>query len=941
MVGRILSRMLAVAAFFAVANSAQAQSGSISGKVTEAEGGKAVAGARVQAVSGLRIAASVVSGDDGSYRITGLAAGTYNVIATRIGFTTKRAEGISVSANGSGVANFAMSAMAARLNQVVTTASRGTKPEKILDAPVSISIVSSDKLNANPAPSIAEAMKTTPGLSVSQGGIMQSNIVSRGFNNAFSGAMLMLQDYRFAGVPSLRVNVPLLFTGTGEDIDRIEVLNGPASALYGPNSANGVLHIITKSPFNSQGTTITLDGGTQSIMRAGLRTAGVFGDKKWGYKLSGEYFTGTDWQYKDPNDPAVYPANAPAGRAGMPIVRDYSVKRTSGEGRLDWRPTGDIENILSAGYTLAGSGLEITTAFGPSQVKNWSYQSFQDRFRYKKFFAQVFFNSNNSGNKDGNDLSGTYYLDTGLPVVDKSTVLNYQVQQGFDLGSSKNVIGVDVINTAPRSAGTIFGRNEGNTDITETGAYIQSTMPLASKVDLVAAVRGDQTNRLAGSQFSPRAAIVYKADDVNNFRFTFSRAFNSPASFSYFLDQVSNPNAAPGFPLRAIGNPAKQGWQFNRSCDATVNSGLCMHSPWVATGPTTNTASSSAAAFPGFIAALPSVINGLPTLTAAQKAQLTGLLAQLNPILSGLRPTPAQLGTVLRIGATQVQVSDVQDLQPLQASFNNTWELGYKGIISNKLRVAVDLWYQVRGDVGAPIGQANPLVFYDPTTLGGYLATNIANGMIAGGAPPAVAQGTAAAAAAALVPLMAALPQGALAFTNPKLGGDQSIIATYQNGKGSLDVRGFDLAVDYQASDKWLFASTYSHMGQNVFPQVGGTINPLMANSPKHRVTGSSHFMDETTGWGWDATIRYTDAFPVNSGYYNSLNPNAFNSALKPYAPVPASTQMDLSFSYRLPISQKVTWSLNATNIFDTKVPGLSGLAPIGRMMLTRLKYDF
>jgi outer membrane receptor for ferrienterochelin and colicins len=941
MVGRFFSRMLALAAFFALAGTAQAQQGSISGKVTEMEGGKAIAGARVQAVSGLRIAASVVSGDDGSYRITGLATGTYNVIATRIGFSSKRAEGIAVSASGATTANFAMAAVAAQLNQVVTTASRGTKPEKILDAPVSISLVTSEQLSNNPAPTIADAMKTTPGLSVSQGGIVQSNIVSRGFNNAFSGAMLVLQDYRFAGVPSLRVNVPLLFTGTSEDIDRIEILNGPASALYGPNSANGVLHIITKSPFNSQGTTITLDGGTQSIMRAGLRHAGVFGDKKWGYKLSGEYFTGTDWQYKDPNDPAVYPSTAPAGRAGTAVARDYNVKRYSGEARLDWRPTDETENILSAGYTMAGSGLEITTAFGPTQVKNWSYQSFQDRFRYKKFFAQVFFNGNNSGNKNGSDLGGTYYLDTGLPVVDKSTVLNYQVQQGFDLGASKNVIGIDAINTAPRSAGTIFGRNEGNTDITEMGAYLQSTMPLTPKVDFVAAVRGDQTNRLAGTQFSPRAAFVYKYDDVNNFRFTFSRAFNSPASFSYFLDQIQNPNAAPGFPLRAIGNPAKEGWQFNRSCDATVNSGLCMHSPWVATGPTTNTASTASAAFPGFIAALPTIINGLPTLSAAQKAGLIGLLGQLNPILSSLRPTPAQLGTVLRIGASQVQVTDVKDLQPLQASFNNTWELGYKGIINNRLRVAIDLWYQLRGDVGTPIGQANPLVFYDPTTLAGYLATNITNGMIASGASPAVAQGTAAAAVGALVPLMAQLPQGVLAFTNPKLGGDQSIIATYQNGKGTLDVRGFDLAVDYQANDKWLFSSTYSHMGQNVFPQIGGTVNPLMANSPKHRVTGTSHYMDETNGWGWDATLRYSDAFQVNSGYYNSLVPNDFNNALKPYAPIPASTQMDLSFSYKLPISQKVTWSLNAMNIFDTKVSGLSGLPPIGRSVLTRLKYEF
>ena len=66
----------------------------------------------------------------------------------------------------------------------------------------------------------------------------QNNVVARGFNNAFSGSILMLQDYRFAGVPSLRVNVPFLMTGTNEDVERIEVLLGPASALYGPNPAN-------------------------------------------------------------------------------------------------------------------------------------------------------------------------------------------------------------------------------------------------------------------------------------------------------------------------------------------------------------------------------------------------------------------------------------------------------------------------------------------------------------------------------------------------------------------------------------------------------------------------------------------------------------------------------------------------------------------------------
>ena len=135
--------------------------------------------------------------------------------------------------------------IARQLEQVVTTATGGAEPERIQDSPNPISVVTSAQIAERPSATITDHLKSLPGLSISTGGIAQANIVSRGFNNAFSTQMLMLQDYRYAGVPSLRVNVPLLATGTNEDIDRIEVLQGPAAALYGPNSGNGVCLLYT------------------------------------------------------------------------------------------------------------------------------------------------------------------------------------------------------------------------------------------------------------------------------------------------------------------------------------------------------------------------------------------------------------------------------------------------------------------------------------------------------------------------------------------------------------------------------------------------------------------------------------------------------------------------------------------------------------------------
>ena len=177
----------------------------------------------------------------------------------------------------------------------------------------------------------------------------------------------------------------------------------------------------------------------------------------------------------------------------------------------------------------------------------------------------------------------------------------------------------------------------------------------------------------------------------------------------------------------------------------------------------------------------------------------------LNPILSQLRPTDAQVGSVLHYGgatSAAVPVSAVTDVQPLSASFNTTWEVGYKGIIAQRLRIALDLWYQIRGDVGVADrpDQSRPCSWI-PTKLQSYLGTAIIQGLMAGGYSLAQAQGVVAQALPALIPIMAGLPQGTLAFTNTKLAPDQSIIASYTNGVGEIDVRGADFALDYQLND--------------------------------------------------------------------------------------------------------------------------------------------
>lgn len=953
---RFVSRMLAVLGFVAAAGAADAQSGTVAGRVTQSDGGAPIPDAQVQVYTGTTAVGSVRSGADGSYRIGNVPPGTYAVVARAGGFVFKRIENVVVTAGGTATVDIAMDQVVSKLDAVVTTTTRGAEPEKILDSPNSISLVSSERIAERPSVTVTDHLKGQPGLSISNGGIVQANIVSRGFNNAFSTSMLMLQDYRFAGVPSLRVNVPFLFTGTGEDIDRIEVLQGPASALYGPNSGAGVLHVITKSPFTSQGTTLTLDGGERSMFRIAGRHAGVINDQ-FAFKVSGEYFRANDWEYNDPNEPATYSptdTRIPASRRGAAVQRDFSLEKYSGEARLDWKPNDDTEAITTVGYTMAGSGMEVTTTFGAAQVKNWSYTNLQQRFRHKQFFAQVFYNTSNSGNTDANDDAGTFYLRSGIPVVDQSSVLVAQAQQGFHLGNTKFTAGIDYIATTPETKGTIMGRNEGDDNIVETGAYVQFTTPLTPKLDFMGAFRGDMNSRIEGSQFSPRAALLYKATPTQNFRFTFNRAFNSPASFAFFLDQWSGQSANVG-PLvnnpatgntevRIFGNPPKEGWRYLRSCAASQASanGLCMRSNFAGTpmpiaGSMVFPAMMQLPVAPGTTMSM-ALAGPLAGTFGLDATQVGNIIAALN----GLTPSNSDVPMILRnvmAGNNPASFGAVQDYSPLGANFSNTWEVGYKGIIGDRLRISADYWYQIRpAEPTTQVINGDDVVFMDPgsasTGLAGYLgasmATTLAMNGVPAGAIPTVIQGW--------VTQLAGIPTGTLAFDNPLY--DRSyLVFTYQNAEGHVDVRGIDLAVDYLVNDMYTVEATYSTINRNVFRDARGATptNPLVANTPRHRGSLTVRRVDDVRGLNMEVRGRYADAFDVNSGVFNNFNVGT----PVPYTRVPVNAFLDAGFSWKLPVAQNVRWSLNIQNLLNNEVPSFIGVAPVGRFATTRVSYSF
>ena len=580
-----------------------------------------------------------------------------------------------------------------------------------------------------------------------------------------------------------------------------------------------------------------------------------------------------------------------------------------------------------------------------------------------RLFAQAFVNMSNAGNADSLDSRGTFLLRSGQPIVDKSWVAVAQVQHGLRLGSRQDfVYGIDYIKTTPRTGNTINGRNEDNDNVTETGEYLQSTTNLTPKWDFVAAIRDDQNNRISGNQFSPRAALIFKPTETQNFRFTYNRAFSTPANFSYFLDliQVHNVNGSP-YDIRAVGNPPKEGWHFNRGCSADISGGLCMKSVFLGTQANAFVPATASAALPGLVASQSAALKagftpqiqallesqGYPSNVAAQQAPV--LADQLVAFIGALQPSAQQVGTNLaRFGTPSAVLSpsDVTDIAPLKAAYNTTFELGYKGIIGNRLRVALDVWREKRGDVGTPADLVTPAVYADSTSLANYLTAALTPALQQQGLPQAVAAGAAATLGRTLAQNFKAVPLGIVTFADERFASPSDVYATYFTVNKSATVTGADLAVDLVANDHWTLGMTYSWVSDLIFPNVISSNNlALMLNAPDNKGSLSAEYRDERHGWSFNARARYFDKYPVNSGVFATGYdfPNPSTSGTYRYPDLKTTTLLDAGFSYRMPFmgGRSAVLSVNADNLLNDMYRTFPGTPLLGRMVVSRLQLEF
>ncbi|MCB2407904.1 TonB-dependent receptor [Hymenobacter lucidus] len=177
-------------------------------------------------------------------------------------------------------------------NATVMSASR--VEENILRTSFTIDKVTTAQIERISTPEVLSALGQLPGVDVNSASMLFTSVSTRGFNTAKSERVIQLVDYMDTALPSLNLS-PGNLVGIPElDMESIELIHGPASALYGANALSGVILFNSKDPFVYDGLSVRLRGGQRSLLDGQLRYAKKLG-KKLAVKINLSGMQATDW----------------------------------------------------------------------------------------------------------------------------------------------------------------------------------------------------------------------------------------------------------------------------------------------------------------------------------------------------------------------------------------------------------------------------------------------------------------------------------------------------------------------------------------------------------------------------------------------------------------------------------------------------------------------
>jgi outer membrane receptor protein involved in Fe transport len=257
--------------------SGSSRSATIEGTVYDPQG-RAVPGASVSLLSAMVAVGETRTNANGEYRLDGLLPGTFTIAANAPGFTALLQE-VSVASGETRTADLHL-ALTAVQDQVVVAASLGGALAPQTGS--SVTVVTQQEIEDEGPETLADALRNVPGVAINRTGQLGAvtSAFIRGGNSNYNLIMIdgiPMND--FGGGFDL---APLPVDG----VDRVEVMRGPESALYGENAVAGVINVISEPGEGPPHFSFLGEGGSYDTWRLATSGAGLNRGISWAYSLA-------------------------------------------------------------------------------------------------------------------------------------------------------------------------------------------------------------------------------------------------------------------------------------------------------------------------------------------------------------------------------------------------------------------------------------------------------------------------------------------------------------------------------------------------------------------------------------------------------------------------------------------------------------------------------
>ena len=426
-----------------------------------------------------------------------------------------------------------------QMSEVVVTGSRSATDIRHL--PMTVNTLSRERLLANERTSVLPTvMEEVPGVVVTSRGVMgygvstggSGSINVRGLSSG-SGQMLVLID----GHPQYQ---GIFGHGIADSYhtmiaDRVEVLRGPASLLYGSNAMGGVVNIVTRKlePKEdgklSQHTTINAGAGSYGTvqvegsnqLRVGRFTSTVaaqyqrsdnhrpnMGFEQYGGFLSLGYKLSDHWNANAMADITHFNASNPGLITALKFDNDQSITR------------GSANLVVENNYDKTSGAVSI--------YNNYGNHSIDDGYEMGKAPQTDLFRSRDA-------VAGVSWYQSVLatPTTRITAGVDYQHIYGHAWYQNKET--GETVTTGQRKMQSTHAHEN------EVAGYADVRQEITKYVTLSAGLRYDHHSQ-AGGEWIPQAGLVVRPIETGEFKFMFSKGFRNPTAKDMYLYKTANPD---------------------------------------------------------------------------------------------------------------------------------------------------------------------------------------------------------------------------------------------------------------------------------------------------------------------------------------------------------------------------------------------------------------